>query len=334
MWESDAQPPALVQPGDRVRYRAVSSLPDIVSTTPFGRRTPARLPRMEVIDPGLVTLFQDQGRPGRGNLGVTPSGAADQAAAATANVAVGNPRGATVLENIGGIRLRALTDTVICVTGAQARVLLDEMPVHLARPVLVTAGSTVIVEPATYGMRSYIAIRGGIVADTELGSASTDVLSGLGPAPVHIGDIIGVLPRSSAMTDAQLTNPLRVTEGFRGQTEGVLRCVMGPRDDWFTQDSLDAFLEHEWEVTPQSNRVGLRLTAASAAEAPLQRSREGELPSEGMVAGSVQVPPSGEPVVFLRDHAVTGGYPVIATVLKKTSTSPRSSRREPRSTLN
>ena len=317
MWESDAQPPALVQPGDRVRYRAVSSLPDIVSTTPFGRRTPARLPRMEVIDPGLVTLFQDQGRPGRGNLGVTPSGAADQAAAATANVAVGNPRGATVLENIGGIRLRALTDTVICVTGAQARVLLDEMPVHLARPVLVTAGSTVIVEPATYGMRSYIAIRGGIVADTELGSASTDVLSGLGPAPVRIGDIIGVLPRSSAMTDAQLTNPLRVSEGSNGQTSGVLRCVLGPRDDWFTQDSLDAFLERKWEVTPQSNRVGLRLTAASAAEAPLQRSREGELPSEGMVAGSVQVPPSGEPVVFLRDHAVTGGYPVIATVLEE-----------------
>ncbi|OFT66274.1 allophanate hydrolase [Corynebacterium sp. HMSC05D08] len=315
MWESDAQPPALVQPSDRVRYRAVSSLPDIVSTTPFGRRTPARLPRMEVIDPGLVTLFQDQGRPGRGNLGVTPSGAADQAAAATANVAVGNPRGATVLENIGGIRLRALTDTVICVTGAQARVLLDEMPVHLARPVLVTAGSTVIVEPATYGMRSYIAIRGGIVADTELGSSSTDVLSGLGPAPVRIGDIIGVLPRSSAMTDAQLTNPLRVTEGSRGQTQGVLRCVMGPRDDWFTQDSLDAFLEHEWEVTPQSNRVGLRLRASD--DATLSRARSGELPSEGMVAGSVQVPPSGEPVVFLRDHAVTGGYPVIATVLEE-----------------
>ncbi|WP_295805048.1 5-oxoprolinase/urea amidolyase family protein [uncultured Corynebacterium sp.] len=316
MWESDAQPPALVQPGDRVRYRAVSSLPDVVSTTPFGRRTPARLPRMEVLDAGLLTLFQDQGRPGRGNLGVTPSGAADQAAAATANVAVGNPRGATVLENIGGIRLRALTDAVMCVTGAQSRVLLDDMPVALARPVLVTAGSTVTVEPATVGLRNYIAIRGGIVADAELGSASTDVLSGLGPQPVRLGDVIGVLPRSTAMTDAQLANPLRVAEGAQGQTQGVLRCVLGPRDDWFTPDSLNVFVSTEWTVTSQSNRVGVRLLGPSGASG-LERSREGELPSEGMVAGSVQVPPSGEPVIFLRDHAVTGGYPVIATVLEE-----------------
>ncbi|MCG7230022.1 5-oxoprolinase/urea amidolyase family protein [Corynebacterium minutissimum] len=316
MWESDAQPPALVQPGDRVRYRAVSSLPDVVSTTPFGRRTPARLPRMEVLDAGLLTLFQDQGRPGRGNLGVTPSGAADQAAAATANVAVGNPRGATVLENIGGIRLRALTDAVMCVTGAQSRVLLDDMPVALARPVLVTAGSTVTVEPATVGLRNYIAIRGGIVADAELGSASTDMLSGLGPQPVRLGDVIGVLPRSTAMTDAQLANPLRVGSGAQGQTQGVLRCVLGPRDDWFTPDSLNVFVSTEWTVTSQSNRVGVRLVGPSD-DSGLERSREGELPSEGMVAGSVQVPPSGEPVIFLRDHAVTGGYPVIATVLEE-----------------
>ena len=316
MWESDAHPPALVQPGDRVRYRAVSSLPDVVSTTPFGRRTPARLPRLEVLDAGLLTLYQDQGRPGRGNLGVTPSGAADLAAAATANVAVGNPRGATVLENIGGIRLRALTDAVVCVTGAQSRVLLDDMPVHLARPVLVTAGSTVTVDPATVGLRSYIAIRGGIVADAELGSASTDVLSGLGPTPVRLGDVIGVLPRSTAMTDAQLSNPMRVREGAHGQTEGVLRCVLGPRDDWFTPESLEAFLATEWTVTAQSNRVGVRLVGPEGSVA-LSRAREGELPSEGMVAGSVQVPPSGEPVIFLRDHAVTGGYPVIATVLEE-----------------
>ena len=316
MWQSDAQPPALVQPGDRVRYRAVSELPEFVESHAFGRTTPARLPRMEVLDTGLVTMFQDLGRPGRGNLGVTPSGAVDRAAAATANVAVGNPRGATVLENIGGLRLKALTDTVIAVTGAQARVRLGDMPVHLARPVLVTAGSVVSVEPATLGMRSYVAIRGGIVAEQELGSSSTDVLSGLGPDPLRIGDILGVLPRSAGMTDAQLANPLRVTEGPGGRTQGVLRCVLGPRDDWFDPASIAAFTEQEWEVTPQSNRVGLRLVPAGDG-GTLERARTGELPSEGMVAGSVQVPPSGEPVVFLRDHAVTGGYPVIATVLEE-----------------
>ncbi len=313
MWQSTANPPALVQPGDRVRYRAVSSLPEFITDDSGAKRPPARLPRMEVIDPGLITLYQDLGRPGQGNLGVTPSGAGDHAAASTANAAVGNPRGATVLENIGGLKLKALTDTVICVTGAQARVRLGEMPVHLARPILVTAGHEVTIEPPTLGMRSYVAIRGGIVADSELGSSATDVLSGLGPDPVQAGDVIGVLPRSSAMTDAQLSNPLRVTATDKGVTQGVLRCVLGPRDDWFGKESVADFLSTTWTVTPDSNRVGLRLDAPMS----VARTRTEELPSEGMVAGSIQIPPNGKPVIFLRDHAVTGGYPVIATVLEE-----------------
>ena len=312
MWDSNANPPALVQPGDRVRYRSVDRLPELVDHSARSKRAPARLPRMEVIDAGLLTLYQDLGRPGVGDLGVTPSGAADRAAAATANVAVGNPRGATVLENIGGIKLHALTDTVICVTGATARVRLGEMPVHLARPVLVTAGHTVTVDPATVGMRNYVAIRGGIIAESELGSAATDVLSGLGPDPVTTGDVIGVLPRSTGMTDAQLANPLRVRESSDGKTRATLRCVLGPRDDWFG-DNVSAFLDTEWTVTSDSNRVGLRLDG----EETIERVKDGELPSEGMVAGSIQIPPNGKPVVFLRDHAVTGGYPVIATVLEE-----------------
>ena len=89
MWDSNANPPALVQPGDRVRYRSVDKLPELVDHSARSKRAPARLPRMEVIDAGLLTLYQDLGRPGVGDLGVTPSGAADRAAAATANVAVG-----------------------------------------------------------------------------------------------------------------------------------------------------------------------------------------------------------------------------------------------------
>lgn len=313
MWDSHATPPALVQPGDRVRYRAVDSLPELVDHQSQPKRSPARLPRMEVLDAGLLTLFQDLGRPGSGDLGVTPSGAADRASAATANIAVGNPRNATVLENIGGMKLRALTDTVVCVTGAQARVRLGEMPVHLARPVLVTAGHVIRIDPAGLGMRNYIAIRGGIISDSELGSSATDVLSGLGPDPVSAGDVIGVLPRSSGMTDAQLTNPLRVQEGPGGRTAATLRCVLGPRDDWFG-DNVDTFLNTTWTVSGDSNRVGLRL---NAGDTTVTRVREGELPSEGMVAGSVQIPPNGQPVIFMRDHAVTGGYPVVATVVEE-----------------
>ena len=312
MWDSAAEPPALVQPGDRVRYRAVNELPEIYDADSTAKRSPARLPRMEVLDAGLLTLFQDLGRPGFGDLGVTPSGAADRASAETANIAVGNPRQATVLENIGGMELRALSDTVVCVTGAAARVSLGTMPVQLARPVLVTAGQTVRIEAAEYGMRNYVAIRGGLIADSELGSSSTDVLSGLGPAPVAVGDILGVLPRSSGMTDGQLSNPLRVSQTEDGRTVATLRCVLGPRDDWFGEN-VHSFMDTEWTVSAHSNRVGLRLESDTTVE----RVVDGELPSEGMVAGSVQIPPNGKPVLFLRDHAVTGGYPVVATVLEE-----------------
>ncbi len=311
MWDSNSQPPALVQPGDRVRYRAVQELPDLVTDADRIKKSPPRLPRLEVLDAGLQTLFQDLGRPGLGNLGVTPSGAADRASAATANIAVGNPRGSTVLENVGGMTLRALTDTVVAVTGALTQVRLDNYPVSLGRPILVTAGSTLTVAPAKVGFRNYLAVRGGIIADAELGSSATDVLSGLGPEPLQAGEIIGVLPLAENFADASLTNPLRVT-GTPGKTEAVLRCVAGPRDDWFGHD-LSTFTEAVWTVSSSSNRVGLRVEG----DATIERTKEGELPSEGMVAGSVQVPPNGKPVVFLRDHAVTGGYPVIATVVEE-----------------
>ena len=312
LWDSQATPPALVQPGDRVRYRAVSSLPAADDARSIARNFPAHLPRMEVLDAGLMTVYQDLGRPGYGDLGVTASGAADRASAATANTAVGNPRQSTVLENIGGMELRALSDTVICVTGATTRVWVGDMPVQLARPALVTAGQTVLIDAAHYGMHNYIALRGGLIADAELGSSATDVLSGLGPSPISAGDVLAVPPNSPGTTDSQLTNPLRVTQSEDGRTVATLRCVLGPRDDWFGAN-VQRFLETQWTVSSQSNRVGLRLDSDTTVE----RVVDGELPSEGMVAGSVQIPPNGKPVLFLRDHAVTGGYPVIATVLEE-----------------
>src|SRR5699024_3884768 len=117
---------------------------------------------------------------------------------------------------------------------------------------------------------------------------------------------------SPGTTDSQLTNPLRVTQSEDGRTVATLRCVLGPRDDWFGAN-VQRFLETQWTVSPQSNRVGLRLDSDTTVE----RVVDGELPSEGMVAGSVQMPPNGKPVLALRDHAVTGGYPVIATVLEE-----------------
>ncbi|WP_342319331.1 carboxyltransferase domain-containing protein [Corynebacterium mayonis] len=312
MWDSQATPPALVSPGDRVRYLAVDKLVENHSPSHFHLQRPPRRPVFTVDDPGLQTLYQDLGRQGNGNLGVSTSGFADRAAAATANAAVGNKRNATLLENIGGMTLTALAETVVCITGALTTVTVAGRPAPLATPVIVPCGAEVVIGAPTVGMRSYLAVRGGLIAETELGSAATDLLSGLGPNPITAGETVSMSLAKPQSANALLTNPLRVERDDTG-TVGVVRCVLGPRDDWFSPETVARFLSATYTVTAESNRVGLRLQGGE----PLERSRPGELASEGMVAGSVQIPPSGQPVVFLRDHAVTGGYPVIATVINE-----------------
>lgn len=315
MWDSAANPPALIAPGDKVHYVAVDTLDAQGASSQHHLEHPPRRPIFTVDDPGLQTLYQDLGRQGNGNLGVTTSGSADRASAYTANAAVGNTSNATLLENVGGCTLTALAETVVCVTGAEADVTVNGRPVLLATPTIVPRAAQLTIGPARIGMRSYIAVRGGLIADIELGSAATDVLSGLGPDPIVAGDTVAVALVPPASANALLTNPLRVHAASTGtgHTSATVRCVIGPRDDWFTPEAVERFFSTEFTVSAASNRVGLRLDGASAIE----RSREGELPSEGMVAGSIQIPPSGQPVVFLRDHAVTGGYPVIATVISE-----------------
>lgn len=312
MWDSTATPPALVAPGDRVHYRAVDALPEDSQTARKHLAKPPRRPVFTLDDAGLQTLYQDLGRQGNGNLGVTTSGSADRASARTANSAVGNKRNATLLENVGGCAMTALTETVVCVTGADADVSVGGRAVPLATPTIVPAGAVLVVKPSRLGMRTYIAVRGGLIADTELDSAATDLLSGLGPAPLQSGDTIAMSLKPSESANSLLSNPLRVQRDG-ADVVGTVRCVLGPRDDWFGDKAVEQFLNTTFTVTGESNRVGLRLES----DAPITREREGELPSEGMVAGSVQIPPSGQPVLFLRDHAVTGGYPVIATVINE-----------------
>ena len=299
-WDAANESPALLSPGDRVHYRAVTERVEVATSTRKNVVSGPRRPVLRVDDPGLQVLVEDAGRHGFGDLGVTDSGAADRGSAQAANEALGNRRDAAVLENIGGLTLTALVETVVVVTGAVATVSVDGTAKDRGVPLLLGAGSELTVGSATEGLRSYVGVRGGVVAESVLGSASTDLLSGLGPAPLEPGDTVYAGPARGSVR--RVDAPVR--------TDGVLRVVPGPRDDWFAE-GVEALTGATWAVSATSNRVGLRLTG----EDPVTRDHEGELPSEGMIAGSVQVPPNGEPVVFLRDHAVTGGYPVIATVI-------------------
>lgn len=320
MWDTSAQPPALLQPGDLVSYRAVRDGVEIstkedhstTESTATNRADVASRPAFTIEGTGMQSLFQDAGRRGYGDMGVNHSGAADKASAWAANNVLGNPSKAVVIENIGGLSLKATTDSAICVTGAEATVTVGEKDYQLAEPILVRAGQTITVTPnaePNTGLRHYVAARGGFVTEQVLESSSRDILSGLGPKPLERGDVCKVGRRTADASVGQSTlNPL--------DTSGTLRCIPGPRDAWFSDEELKRFCSVDWVVSGQSNRVGLRLALPEDTDQPLQRCQDGELASEGMVSGCIQVPPSGLPVVFLADHPVTGGYPVIATVVE------------------
>jgi biotin-dependent carboxylase-like uncharacterized protein len=256
---------------------------------------------------GPLTTVQDAlGRPGRADLGVGVSGAADRAALRLANRLVGNDEAAAGLEvTLGGLTFRVATTTLVAVTGAPAPVRVGERPGDLHRAVVVPAGAQVRLGTPACGLRTYVAVRGGLAVDPVLGSRATDTVAGLGPPVVSAGDELPV--------GASPGSPVPAVDVAPQAGSTTLRVVLGPRHDWFAADAVTAFLRTAWTVTDDANRVGLRLDGPELVRDP---DHDGvELPSEGVIRGSVQVPPSGHPTVFLADHPVTGGYPVIGVVV-------------------
>lgn len=248
---------------------------------------------------GPLTTVQDLGRPGQGAVGITRSGAADRASARLANRLVGNPEDAAVLEvTLGGLAVVAGADLVVALTGARCP------GASYAAPTRLAAGSELRLGTPTSGLRTYLAVRGGIDVDPVLGSRATDVLSGLGPAPLRPGDRLPIGRPRHPMPGVDVAP---VAEPDAGTV--TVRVGPGPRRDWFDDDAWSLLLGQTYRVGSESNRVGVRLEGE-----PLRRSRDGELVSEGLLRGAVQIPPSGLPVLFLADHPVTGGYPVIGYV--------------------
>ncbi|WP_055556492.1 biotin-dependent carboxyltransferase family protein [Streptomyces sp. NBRC 110028] len=259
---------------------------------------------LTVVRAGALTTVQDLGRPGHAHLGVPRSGALDQPAHRLANRLVGNPEAAATLETtLTGCAVRLRRAATVAVTGAPCPVTVDGRPAPWGAPVRVPAGAVLEAGPAIHGVRGYLAFGGGVDVEPMLGSRSTDMLSGLGPPPVTDGSVLGLGPphRPAPAVD-WVPYPGVVPEL-------VLPVVPGPRDDWFTAAGLRTLTTGRFRVSAASNRIGLRTEGPA-----LERAREGELPSEGMVLGALQVPPDGRPVLFLADHPTTGGYPVVGVV--------------------
>jgi biotin-dependent carboxylase-like uncharacterized protein len=263
-----------------------------------------------VLRAGPQAFVEDLGRPGHAGEGVPASGTVDPPALRLANRLVGNPPGAAGLELLlGGARLQARGGVWIAVTGAAGPLSVTSArgrrrPAAWSAAVLLDDGDVLELGTATFGLRYLLAVRGGLAAPRVLGSAATDVLSGLGPPPVRDGDVLQVGAPVGRVPPADLVPVTATPTG-----EVLLRLLPGPRLDWFTADAWRTLVDEPWTVGRDADRVGLRLDGPK-----LDRRRNGELPSEGVVTGALQVPPGGRPVLFLADHPTTGGYPVIAVV--------------------
>ena len=253
---------------------------------------------------GPLATVQDRGRPGWAGIGVTRSGAADAASSALANRLVGNDPAAAVIEvTAGGLRLRSERTVLVAVTGAPASVTVGGRPAPFDAPLTLGPGAELALGMPPVGLRSYVAVRGGVDVPAVLGSRSTDTLSGLGPPRLSTGASlrVGTLAADEPFVDVAPVRP--------PSSAPVLRVLPGPRRDWLAPTAWTALTGQEWTVSADSDRVGLRLDGLV-----LERVRTDELPSEGLVPGALQVPPDGAPVLFLADHPVTGGYPVLAVV--------------------
>jgi biotin-dependent carboxylase-like uncharacterized protein len=262
---------------------------------------------LEVVRTGPLATVQDLGRPGLAALGVGRSGAVDPASLRLANRLLGNPEPAAAVEvTHGGLAVRLHGGAYVALTGAPCPMIVDGRAAAAYAPVWVPDGAELQLGTPASGLRSYLAVRGGLDGvDPVLGSRATDTLAGLGPEPLAAGDRIDLGPAPAPLPPVDLAPVLPPTSG-----DVLLRVVPGPRADWFTAAAHRSLLTTAYEVTTDSDRVGMRLAGPA-----LERSRVEELPSEGMVCGALQVPPTGQPTLFLADHPVTGGYPVIAVVL-------------------
>ncbi|NHT17060.1 urea amidolyase family protein [Cellulomonas sp. IC4_254] len=364
LFDVDRDPPALLRPGTRVRFAAVSTSPSGAAAAPQVARAhvdtphpdgppvdgpqvdPARVgpvqvgpaqlpptttaldpgvarhpraahapggahdpdaaprPEVEVLATGPLVLVQDRGRPGLAAVGVGRSGSADAGALRLANRLVGNGPGAAGLEVLlGGLVLRFPAGGVVALAGAEVPADVDGVPVAPHAATRVPPGGVLRTSTAARGLRLYVAVRGGLDVPPVLGSRAADRLAGIGPAPLRVGDTLpvgtDVVGSAQPWADAPRDWPGTV----------VLRVAPGPRPDWFAPGEFERLLAGRFAVSPASDRVALRLDGP-----PVERADRGELPSEPLVPGAVQVPPDGRPVVFGVDHPVTGGYPVVAVV--------------------
>jgi biotin-dependent carboxylase-like uncharacterized protein len=254
---------------------------------------------------GLLATTQDLGRSGWGHLGVSRSGPADPPNHHLANRLVGNAIQAATVEILrGGLTVEFLEPALFAIAGAPVSARLDGVPAAYGATVWARAGAVLSLAVPPFGLWSYLAARGGFDVEPQLGSRSVDTLSGIGPPPLAPGQVVPI--------GDLVAGPPAAADGLIGLSDRQdieLRVSPGPRHEWFTRQARELLVTTEWTLSADTNRIAARLTGPELA---LVEPRQ--LPTEGLQIGSIQVPPSGQPIVHLANHPPTGGYPVIAVV--------------------
>ncbi len=264
---------------------------------------------LQIVKPGLLTSVQDLGRYGHQALGVPVAGPMDVFSHRLANQLVGNDADAATLEvTLIGPEIVIEAETTVAIVGAVFEAGCDGRPVPMGASFAVQRGQRLKFGRIVHGARAYIGIAGGVLTASVLGSRATHLVSGMGGLEgrtLRAGDRLPVLARTAP-------RPLRKAVGLMLPTGGRarLRVVPGPQDDWFHADALKTMAGVSFRISPRSNRMGYRLEGP-----PLARIREGELISEPVGMGAIQVPGAGEPILLMADRQTAGGYPKIGHVI-------------------
>jgi allophanate hydrolase len=267
---------------------------------------------LKVLAPGLHTTVQDIGRHGYQAIGVPVSGALDGFSLRLANALVGNPPGAPTLEVlISGPTFEVAADGVrVALAGAGASLVIgaEKTRIGAGQSVTLPRGETVEVVVGRQCACCYFAIEGGIAVPLVLGSASTYVraaLGGLDGRALRGGDVVPLaMARASERGELRLASPMEATG------DQLIRVVLGPQQEYFTEAAIAALLDAEFRISLSADRMGMRLDGPL-----LQLSRGWDIVSDAVTTGAIQVPGSGQPILLLADHQTTGGYPKIATVI-------------------
>jgi len=265
---------------------------------------------IQVQSPGLLSTVQDLGREGFGPLGVSASGAADAISLRVGNRLVGNAEGAAALEMtlLGGTFVFPQS-AIVALTGSDFGATLDGSPLTLWTSAEVKPGQTLRAGATRSGARSFLCVQGGIVEKLFLGSASTHLLSGLGGhqgRALRKGDVLRIGPATAPFQKRTLSP--RALE--RLSPRKLLRVTPGPQSVWFPRESQQLFYGSAYRVAEESNRMGLRLKGP-----PIVQRSGGEMITEGVSLGAVQITAGGQPIILFVEQQTTGGYAKVANVI-------------------